>query len=180
MPPAASDSDVAERVRTRRGGHLTPLDEALLHNEPFADGWNALLGAVRSSMTLPGSLRELAICRIAALNGAAYEWRAHAPLARAEGLSEQQVSALELGADTAPLAEDHLLVLQYTDAMTRSVAVSDDLSRAVHDLLGTQQLVELTGTIAAYNMVSRFLVALHVGQTEPTTTREPTESDVTV
>ncbi len=180
VQPAAGTGEVADRVKARRGGHLTPLDEALLHSEPFADGWNKLLGAVRSSMALPGVLRELAICRIAALNDADYEWRAHAPLARAEGLTDEQVAALRLDADVAPLNDDHLLVLTYTDAMTRSVTVSDELSAAVHDRLGTQQLVELTGTIAAYNMVSRFLVALHVGHTAPADTLESTESEVTV
>ncbi|OZC84027.1 carboxymuconolactone decarboxylase [Rhodococcus sp. 06-412-2C] len=177
--PAPGTGEVADRVRARRGGHLTPLDEALLHSEPFADGWNILLGAVRSSMALPGVLRELAICRIAALNGADYEWRAHAPLAHAEGLTDQQVAALRLGADTASLEDDHQLVLAYTDAMTRSVTVPDELSAAVHKRLGTKQLVELTGTIAAYNMVSRFLVALHVGHTESADTSESTESEVT-
>jgi 4-carboxymuconolactone decarboxylase len=177
--PAAGTGDVADRVKARRGGHLTPLDEALLHSEPFADGWNKLLGAVRSSMVLPAVFRELAICRIAALNGAQYEWRAHAPLAREAGLTDQQVAALKLNADTASLDDDHLLVLAYTDAMTRSVTVSDELSAAVHDRLGTQQLVELTGTIAAYNMVSRFLVALHIGRAAPADTLQSTESEVT-
>ncbi|HWC22750.1 MAG TPA: carboxymuconolactone decarboxylase family protein [Flexivirga sp.] len=164
VPPATSDGPVAQRIRERRGGTLTPLDQALLHSEAFADGWNALLGAVRSRMDLPGHLRELVICRIAALNGAEYEWRAHAPLALHEGLTAEQVAALQPGADPAPLNDLHRLVIDYTDAMTHDVTVPDRLSDALHELLGTQQLVELTGTIAAYNMVSRFLVALHVGQ----------------
>lgn len=177
---AVSTGEVAERVEARRGGHLTPLDEALLHSEPFADGWNVLLGAVRTSMVLPGVFRELAICRIATLNGADYEWRAHAPLARAAGLTDEQVAALKLDADISSLNDDHLLVLAYTDAMTRSVMVSDELSAAVHDRLGTQQFVELTGTIAAYNMVSRFLVALHIGHTDSADTLQSTESEVTI
>lgn len=174
--PAASTGEVADRVKARRGGRLTPLDEALLHSEPFADGWNTLLGAVRSSMDLPAVFRELAICRIAALNGAEYEWSAHAPLARTAGLTDRQVAALKLDADIASLDDDHLLILAYTDAMTRSVTVSDELSAAVHDRLGTQQLVELTGTIAAYNMVSRFLEALHVGHTDSAGTLESTKA----
>jgi 4-carboxymuconolactone decarboxylase len=176
--PASSTSEVADAVRRRRGGHLTPLDDALLHSEPFAEGWNTLLGAVRSKMALPGEFRELAICRIAALNGAEYEWNAHAPLAVAEGLSAEQVSSLRCGADTRSLGDDHRLVLAYTDAMTRAVQVTDELSAALLDLLGTQQLVELTGTIAAYNMVSRFLVALQIGRTEPMATA-PAESEMT-
>ena len=52
-------------------------------------------------------------------------------------------------------------VLQLTLEMTRDVAVSDaTFARASNTLGGTQQVVELVATIAAYNMVSRFLVAL--------------------
>ncbi|BBX37675.1 carboxymuconolactone decarboxylase [Mycolicibacterium mageritense] len=172
--PAPVTGEVADRMRKRRGGNLTPLDEALLHSEPFADGWNNLLGAVRTEMALPGDIREMAICRIAELNGAQYEWRAHAPLALREGLTVEQLAALREGGDTAALNELQTLVLQYTDAMTSNVTVADALSDRVHSMLGTRGFVELTGTIAAYNMVSRFLVALHIGQVQ-----EAEESEAT-
>lgn len=161
--PAPAHGAVSEAIKERRGGELTVLDEALLHSEPLAAGWNALLGAVRTQLEVSGSLRELAICRIAALNGADYEWRAHAPLAHANGLSEAQLAALRTGAGADALKPLHRLVRDYTDAMTLSVAVPDDLSDELRKELGDKQFVELTGTIAAYNMVSRFLVALHIG-----------------
>jgi len=47
--------------------------------------------------------------------------------------------------------------------MTRDVQVSDSTFAAVKAALAdAQQVVELVGVIAAYNMVSRFLVALGV------------------
>jgi alkylhydroperoxidase family enzyme len=163
VAPARGIGEIADRIRERRGGELSPLDDMLLHNEAFADGWNKLLGAVRTGMDLPGDIRELVICRIAALNGAEYEWRAHAPLAAREGLTEEQITALREGGNTALLSDSQRCVLAYTDAMTRQIVVSDELSSTVLALLGTKQLVELTGTIASYNMVSRFLIALRVG-----------------
>lgn len=36
--PADATGEVADRVRQRRGGRLTPLDHALLHSEPLAYG----------------------------------------------------------------------------------------------------------------------------------------------
>jgi alkylhydroperoxidase family enzyme len=174
VEPAPDSGAVADRMRARRGGNLTPLDETLLHSEPFADGWNNLLGAVRSEMALPADIRELAICRVAELNGAEYEWRAHAPLALREGMTVEQLAALREGGDTSALTEIQTLVLEYTDAMTRTVAVADALSDRLHSVLGTRQFVELTGAIAAYNMVSRFLVALHVGHIRTTDGSEAT------
>ena len=95
---AAGTGPVADLIRERRGGALGQLDELLLLSPPVAEGWSALLGAIRGETVLDGALRELVILRIAVLNGAGYEWAAH----------------------------------------------------------------ELTAVVAAYNMVSRFLVALEI------------------
>lgn len=164
LVPADSTGEVAERLRERRGGRLTPLDDMLLHSEPLADGWNTLLGAVRSRFTLPADLRELAICRIAVLNGADYEWRAHAPLLQAAGFTDEQLAAVRGAGDRACLSPAQQACLDHTDAMTRDLRVPDDVFRAVLGHLGERGTVELTATVAAYNMVSRFLVALQVGE----------------
>ncbi|TXJ06144.1 MAG: carboxymuconolactone decarboxylase family protein, partial [Alicycliphilus sp.] len=53
-------------------------------------------------------------------------------------------------------------VLAYTDAMTRQVQVSDEVFAFVAAHFEPRRLVELTATVAAYNMVSRFLEALQI------------------
>jgi len=164
LPDVDPVSEVSERVRTRRGGTLTPLDRMLLHSEPLADGWNTLLGAVRSRFELAADLRELAICRVAALNDAGYEWRAHAPLLVDAGFPEERLPALRAGGDPAALTAEQRTVVAYTDAMTRDVRVPAELFTEVRELLGDRGTVELTATVAAYNMVSRVLVALEVGE----------------
>lgn len=72
-------ADLVERIRGRReGGKLMNLDRMLLHSPPFAEGWNLLLGNVRSSMTaLESRLLELAILVIACVNQAVYEFVHH-------------------------------------------------------------------------------------------------------
>jgi alkylhydroperoxidase family enzyme len=162
LRPSSSTGEVTERVRARRNGTLTPLDLMLLHSEPLADGWNTLMGAVRSRFELAADLRELAICRVAVLNDAPYEWHAHAPLLQQAGFDDDQLAAVREGGDTGRLSPVHRLVLAYTDAMTRDVRVPEELFAAVLDELGERGTVELTATVASYNMVSRFLVALGV------------------
>jgi AhpD family alkylhydroperoxidase len=155
----APDSEVTERIRQRRGGTLTALDGVLLHSPEFADGWNSLLGAVRERSSLPADLREAVILRVAVLNGADYEWAAHEPVARAAGLTDADLTAIRDGG-----ARDGLLgaALAYADAMTRDVSVPDEVFDAVRARLTDREVLELTGTIATYNMVSRLLVALRV------------------
>jgi 4-carboxymuconolactone decarboxylase len=164
LEDVAGTDEVADRIRARRGGQLTPLDGMLLHSPPIADGWNSLLGAVRERSTLPAEIRELAILRVAALNGAEYEWAAHEPIARQEGVTTEQLAVLRDGGDQSPLDDRQRSVFAYTDAMTRDVSVADTLFRQLHEFFDHRQIVELTATVAGYNMVSRFLVALEVGK----------------
>jgi len=79
-PPPSSDPSLAaiySRISARRYPRpLLPLDLALLHNPNIADGWNSLLGAIRSTTTLDPAVVELAICRVAVINCAVFEWDA--------------------------------------------------------------------------------------------------------
>jgi AhpD family alkylhydroperoxidase len=169
LPDAPEDGDpgvraAVEAIRARRGGELSALDRMLLHSPPVAEGWNALLGALRNRTTLTPDLTELVVLRVAVLNDAAFEWAAHEPAARRAGVTDRQLAALRLPAAAADPAFTPVqaAVLRFTDASTREVAVPDEVFAAVREHLDDRQVVELTATVAGYAMVSRFLVALQV------------------
>ena len=164
LPGADDDGPTAELIRARRGGELSDLDRLLLHSPPVAEGWNALLGALRSGTTLPPDLRELVVLRVAVLNDAAFEWTAHEPIARRAGLSDGQLAALRQadGGEPGGWTPVQAAVLAFTDASTRGVAVPDDVFAGVRALLDDRQVVELAVLVGGYAMVSRFLVALRV------------------
>ncbi|KAF2851323.1 4-carboxymuconolactone decarboxylase-like protein [Plenodomus tracheiphilus IPT5] len=172
-PPNFKDPEeqaVVERVLQRRGDKgLIALDRTLLHSPPVADGWNAFLGAIRTKASLPTSIRESAICRVAVLNKAWYEWESHSPiLASAPGITKAQVLATlnspPYAPDTTAMDSAHAAVLAYTDAMTLDVRVSDEVFANLKKEFTDKEVVEITATIASYNCVSRFLVALDVGE----------------
>lgn len=115
----------------------------------------------------------------------------HAPLLKQAGVSEE-------GLETVRTAEPHHVakgaegglserlwkVMRYADAMTKDVAVSDEVFKAVKDELNDEkQVVELSKlytffvdvahsfsavTICGYNAVSRFLRALDVAEMKDT------------
>ncbi len=164
LPEAPDEGPTADLLRARRGGVLTTLDRLLLHSPPVAEGWNALLGALRGATTLPADLRELVVLRVAVLNTAEFEWTSHAPIARRAGLTDLHLRVLR--ADDA-LAEPvwspvQAAVLAFTDASTRDVAVPDAVFAALRAHLDDRQVVELAVLVGGYAMVSRFLVALQV------------------
>ncbi|KAI1455286.1 AhpD-like protein [Annulohypoxylon moriforme] len=181
-PSTPADAEIVSRIAARRAPRpLQPLDLALLHAPPVADGWNAFLGAIRQRTSLDARVREIAICRVAVVNGAWYEWGHHAPLAVAAGVGEKGVEVVkrevlvsggEEGegerakeeALKAGLSEREWAVLRYTDEMTRNVKVSDEVFAELKGVFSEREVVEVTATVAAYNCVSRFLVALDVGE----------------
>ncbi len=159
--------EIVDAIRKRRGGTLLELDRILLHAPPFARGWNQFLGAVRGELSLPAKLRELAIIGVGVLNGAHYEVAKHTPEFRAGGGTDAQLAALhkyeEAAADSALFDATERAVMRLTIEMTRMVKVSDAAFAALKlQFPEPQQIMELVGTIAAYNMVSRIIVALAI------------------
>ncbi|MDP9882841.1 alkylhydroperoxidase family enzyme [Sinomonas atrocyanea] len=152
----------AEKMIERRGGFLTPLDQLLAHNDGLASGWNTLLGAVRQGFSIPGDLRELIILRVAVLNRADYEWAAHVGLGRASGIPETTIEAIAHDRAVTTGDERYDAVLAYTDAMTRNITVDEETFEHLRRHFTETETIELTATVASYNMVSRFLVALGV------------------
>lgn len=131
---------------------------------------------------------------MAVLNGADYEWDHHVPLLREAGVGEDAVGEIKRrkawrgwvvaeggdfddegegegegkhvdhGGGCGGLNEMQCAVLAYTDAMTVGVRVSDEVFARLRRWFDERAVVEVTATVAAYNCVSRFLVALDVGE----------------
>ncbi len=166
--------DLVDAILQRRGGTLINLDKALLWSEPLARAWNVYLGAVRTGLPTSRKLRELGICTVALLTGAAYEYQHHAPDFLAAGGTQVELDALNtlVKADARVSAADpalgavEQLVIRYAAQMTLDVKVGDEVFEALRQHFDTTELVELTSAIATYNMVARFLVALGVSPEE--------------
>lgn len=163
----AGPEEIVAPIRARRaGGKLLNLDRMLLHSPAFALGWNGMFGAIRGKLALSPRLRELAIMSVGAINRAEYEWGQHEPEFLKAGGTRAQLAALRdpvaALADSTRFDETERAALALTHEMTTKVAVSEATMRRVRAVLPDNQVVELIGTIAGYNMVSRFVVATGV------------------
>ena len=154
---AIEQSILAER------GEILLLYRVLLNSAPLASGWEKMLTAVRNRSSLPPDLRELIILRVAVLNRAPFEFDAHLPVARKSGVTEQKIAALRSKSPGDAFTPLERSVLALTDTMTRDVQVPDAQFEPLRAHFDARGLVELVATIAAYNMVSRFLEALNIG-----------------
>ena len=149
-------------IKAERGGRLLNLYRALLNSPAVAEGWLKLFTAIRQKAKLDGRSRELAILRVALMNGAEYEYNAHVPFALKEGLSREQIDVLPGWQVSKSFDERERAVLAYTECMTRDVRVPQQIFAEVRRHFDDRELVELTATIGGYNLVSRFLEAMQI------------------
>lgn len=157
-------SELLQGIQARRpNSELIGIDRVLLKSFPLATGWNELLRRVRSEFSLELEYLELIMLRVAVLNGAEFEWRVHHPAYLNAGGTEQKCQALRSNTISSEhFDEDELALLALTDQSTRRVEVNVEVIEELKRLFGETKTVEAVATVAAYNMVSRFLVALAI------------------
>ena len=156
------------KIKGARGGRLINIYRLMLHSPALSNACFDLNQAVRYGTEIDGQSRELAVIRVAILNGVEYVQRAHGPAyALKEGLTPEQVAALwEWRASQLFNAQQRAL-LAYTDAITEKIEVTDDVFDNARKHFSERQIVELTMLIGAYNMLTRFLKALKVDPEPP-------------
>jgi alkylhydroperoxidase family enzyme len=158
---------VVAAIRERRGGRLLNLDRMLLHNHRIAAGWGALMGPIRTSPNIAHRHRELAICAVARLNGADYEFNHHRQPWLDNGGTQAQLDALD---DVAAASTDAALfdaaeraVLALALDSTRDIRIGEATLEALHiHFPEPVAFFELVMVVASYNMVSRVLVGLEI------------------
>ena len=155
-----------------RGGSLIGLGESLKCLPGPFNPWMQIpsFGKLAAEMgerlrfrsVLPGKLRELAILTAGVHWKAEFEFWAHARVARAEGLPDSIIDALQAG--TAVPYEDDLQRLVHAAAkdLVETGRPRSQLPEELADALGWPAVVELVALVGFYCMVSFTLNAFDV------------------
>jgi 4-carboxymuconolactone decarboxylase len=140
------------------GGPFAPL----LHS-PELCGQVARLGTyVRYESGLPGAHRELAIITTGREFDCAYEWAAHEPIAREEGVSDATMEAVATRAPLDEFPDEARLIVTYARQLLRDHRIDDETFGAARDRYGLQGLADLTATIGFYSLIACTLNAFEV------------------
>lgn len=157
---------LVDAIRHRRGGQLSNLDRLLLNSPALAEGWNVFLGTVRQKLSLTPKVREIVMCSVAVLNNAEYEFFHHVREFEKAGGTPEQVEAMRdvgVAAQNSALFDlQERVAFQLTLEMTRDISVSESTMASAKKSFTTQELTDLIATVAAYNMVSRVVVACDI------------------
>jgi AhpD family alkylhydroperoxidase len=152
------------RTARRVYGRETDPLLTMAHHRPLMVGLG-LMGTVdsRYSHAVAEHLKHLARLRAAQLVGCEWCLDFGSYLAQQAGGDEQQLRELATWRESERFDTDERLVLEYTEAITRTPAeVSDALFARVRDRFDDRQIVELTMAVALENLYSRFNWALGI------------------
>ena len=154
---------LSAKIRGARGGTLHAFYRALMHAPDLASAWFDFNNAVRFQSGLDERVRELVILRVAARTGCEYVWKVHeAKYAAPAGVTPQEIEALARPGAPGLFGARDAALLAYVDAMTRDVAVPDEVFDRLRGHFSERDIVDATVLIAAYNMHTRGLMAFGI------------------
>lgn len=136
-----------------RGQVRGPL--AIWLNRPdLADRAQALGQYCRYDSSLSPRLSELAILATARVWKSEFEWAAHKPIALKAGVSADIVEAIRL--DKQPVFDkpDEAVVYEFATVLHTQRKVDDALYARAVEVLGQETVVDLTGLLGYYTLIS--------------------------
>ncbi|MFL6811019.1 MAG: carboxymuconolactone decarboxylase family protein [Bradyrhizobium canariense] len=100
--------------------------------------------------------RELLILQAAQLEGGAYEWRQHVPIALGVGCTQAQIDAVERADyDAAGLSEAERALLKFGREVVENVRVPEAIFAAMREHFSNQEIVESIVALGFYMMMAR-------------------------
>lgn len=164
--PAAGDMSPAQReaadalIAGPRKGVYGPF-LPLLRSPQLLDRVAKVGEYLRFESVLDARIREFITCVAARHVTNQFEWLMHAPLALKAGVSEATLAALHAGARPRQLPADEEAALDFTSELLRTNGVSEAAYEAAMQRFGEQGVVELTGLVGYFVMVSWLMNVAH-------------------
>ena len=176
--PVLAPQDLSEAQRAvwdaiaagPRGKVVGPLN-VWLNSPGLAQRAQDLGAFCRYGTSLPPRLSELAILVTGAHWRAGFEWWAHAPIAAKAGLDPAAIDAIKAGQTPVFAQADEAAVYAFAHELLTRREVSDETYARAVEALGQLGVVDLTGVLGYYGLISMTIKAFHVpvppGEAEP-------------
>lgn len=150
---------VYEKIVSGPRGRLVGPLRAALHSPELAERWQALGALLRFGTSLAPRVSELAIVVTARRWNSQIEWHIHAQAARAAGISDAVLDAIQ--ARETPMFDnaDDAVVYEFARQIQETGQVDPDLYAQAVARWDAVGVVELTAVIGYYTMVSMTLNA---------------------
>jgi AhpD family alkylhydroperoxidase len=142
-------------ARRMYGRPLEPT-RTVAHHPKLLFGYGMIASALDRSSAVEAELKHLAMLRTGQLVGCEWCLDFGSYLAHRSGCPEEKLRELSTWRESERYSGLERLVLEYTEAMTRTpVEVSDELFGRLREHFDERQMVELTMAIAMENLYAR-------------------------
>jgi 4-carboxymuconolactone decarboxylase len=141
------------------GGPYNPMLRSPVLGQRMFD----LLYYLRWNTSVPLRLNEFAILIIGRQWRSQVEWFAHAPLAIKSGLAPEIVAELKTNKRPSNMKPDEAIVYDFVTELTTKHAVSDETFKRAKEILGEQQVVDLTAVSGTYVTIAMLLAMAEEG-----------------
>ncbi len=165
LPLIDSPEDAEARAAFERlasGGGILNLHRMMAHAPQLMKASGDMAMAFRQDATLPRSLAELVVLRTARVDSCDYVFARHLPLARAAGVTEQQIDAVAHGPGGAVFTPEQQAALSFAEKAARGAPIEDAVFAALRSYYSPREIVELTMLVGFYVSTAIFIKALAV------------------
>ncbi len=149
---------VYDKITAKRGAVRGPF-ASLMHHPALAERVGDLGEFLRFGATLAGDIRELAILITARSVNQAYEWIAHAKMARKEGLADDVIERVRTRGDLAALPPRYARPARVVQHVLAYESIPQGLQADVQRELGITGLMELVALAGQYRLIAGVLFA---------------------
>ncbi|MBK9179398.1 MAG: carboxymuconolactone decarboxylase family protein [Acidimicrobiales bacterium] len=144
------------------GDGVLNIFATLAHHPKLLKRWLVFGGHVLARSTLPARHRELVILRTGWRCRSPYEWGQHVSIARATGITDEEIARVAAGPEAPGWDPFEALLLRATDELHDDSALGEATWRALAEAYDEQQLLDLVFTVGQYHLVSMALNSCRV------------------
>jgi 4-carboxymuconolactone decarboxylase len=165
LAEADIDPEIQELLRVGReatGGRILNIFATLARHPKLLKRWLVFGNHVLAKTSLPPRERELVILRTGWLCGCEYEWGQHVAIARASGVSDEEIARVARGPDAPGWTPLEAALLRAADDLHGDAVIGDATWAALAEHLDERQLLDVIFTVGQYTLVSMALNSLGV------------------
>ena len=159
--PYADTESASDSIRERLERNPVSVLRIIAHAEGVFDSWRDYTDELLRKLELDPMLRELTILQLVHLRKCEYQWVHHVALARAVGVTAEQIAAIEDGRhDDASLSDTDREVLVFVREAVLDGEASEHAVAAVSSRLGPRQVVELLLVLGHWGAICTLIQTL--------------------
>jgi len=121
----------------------------------------SLGSAIRFQTGLSARAREIAILSVAAALRSEFEWYAHEQIARAAGVTDEELSGILDGDGSESFNRDDAIVVRLASSLAMRLEISEHEYLQAQLILGTTCLIELVTLVGYYMLLDLTMCTFH-------------------